>query len=94
MDLKERLRKLKDHAPVIHVTFAADVDPQSLQKLVQWFREEVHPHTLVAVGMQPSLIGGVYLRTPNQVHDFSVRALLKDKSSGIIAGKLEELCAR
>lgn len=94
LGLKERLRKLKDHAPVIHLTFAGEADPQSLQKLVLWLRREIHPHTLVAVGIQPSLVGGVYVRTPNHIHDFSIRSLLKEQSSQFIAAKLEEISAR
>ena len=79
MELKEHLRALKDHAPIIHMTFAVDADPEFLSKLVEWLRQNIHPQTLVSVGLQPSLVGGVHMRTPNHVHDFSIRKLLATK---------------
>lgn len=89
-NLKERLRDLKDKAPVVHATFAVDADPEFLQQLVAWFREQVHPHALISVGLQPGLIGGMHLRTPNHIHDFSLRALLANKR-GILVKELQEL---
>jgi hypothetical protein len=91
--LKEDLRKMKDKAPVIHMTFASEVDPYLLQKLVIWLREHIHPNAFVSVGLQPSLIGGVYVRTPNHVFDFSLKAVLKGKR-GVIQNELEALRAR
>ncbi len=90
--LKEDLRLMKDKAPILHMTFATDADEEFLQQLVQWVRAEIHPHALIDVGLQPRIIGGVHVRTPNQVHDFSVRALLKGKRS-IIVRELEVLHA-
>lgn len=84
MILKEQLRVLKDKIPVIHLTFATEVDPESLEYLVAWIRKELHPQALVSIGLQPSLIGGVYIRTPNHVHDLSMRALFKGKSSVLV----------
>ncbi|TAH34813.1 hypothetical protein EYC59_02750 [Candidatus Saccharibacteria bacterium] len=88
--LKEQLRKLKDKAPVVHATFAVDADPEFLQQLVAWFRGQIHPQTLISVGLQPGLIGGMHLRTPNHVHDFSLRALLASKR-GILLKELQGL---
>lgn len=79
MEFKEHLRVLKDHAPIIHMTFAVEADPEFLSQLVDWLRQNVHPQTLVSVGLQPNLVGGVYVRTPNHVHDFSLRKLLATK---------------
>jgi F0F1-type ATP synthase delta subunit len=90
MDLRTQLRKLKDHAPVVHLTFATDTDPDSLQQVVAWIRSQLHPQALMSIGLQPSLIGGVYIRTPNHVHDFSMRAHMKD-SRIIIVQALDAL---
>lgn len=90
MHLKEQMKRMKDKAPIVHMTFATEADPASLQKLVAYLRTEIHPQALLIVGLQPSLIGGVYLRTPNHVHDFSVRAKLAEKR-GVILQDLEEL---
>jgi len=90
MNIRTELRKLKDHAPVIHMTFATDTDPESMEKIVEWIRKELHPQALVSVGLQPALVGGVYVRTPNHVHDLSIRAHMKD-SRGIIVQALDAL---
>ena len=90
MVLSERLRAVKDKAPVVHMTFAVDADPDFLQKLVGWIRTEVHPQALISVGLQPALIGGVYIRTPNHVHDFSLKALMQGKRN-IIVNEFEGL---
>lgn len=93
MKLTEGLRQLKDKAPIMHMTFAIEADPEALQQLVTWIRTEIHPHALLSVGIQPRLVGGVYLRTPNHVHDFSLRSFMKDKRS-IMIDDLEALHAR
>lgn len=75
--LIKELRLLKDKAPTIHMTFATTADRESLEYLVGWLRSSIHKQSIVSVGVQPSLIGGVYIRTPNHVHDFSLRNKLK-----------------
>lgn len=75
-ELIKQLRLFKDKAPVIHMTFAVTADRESLQQIVQWLRTSVHPQALLSVGLQPALVAGVYMRTPNRVHDFSLRAAL------------------
>jgi hypothetical protein len=90
MLLKEQLKIMKDKAPVMHMTFAVEADPESLQYLARYIREQLHPLTLLHVGLQPALVGGVYLRTPNHVHDFSVRSQLA-KSRGVIQQDMDQL---
>ena len=75
-DLITRLRHIKNIAPMVHITFASSADTESLRELVVWLRQSVHPQSVITVGLQPSLIGGAYIRTPNRVHDFSLRARL------------------
>ncbi len=74
--LIKRMREFKVKAPVVHITFAAPADLESLKKLAMWLRSNVHPQSILSVGLQPSLIGGAYVRTPNHVHDLSLRARL------------------
>jgi len=90
LDLKAQLRKLKDHAPVLHMTFATEVDPESMQSITAWVRRELHPQALVSAGLQPSLVAGVYVRTPNHVHDLSIRSFMKD-SRKLIVEALDQL---
>jgi hypothetical protein len=88
--LKEELLKLKDKAPIIHMTFATAADPEALQKLVEWVRNELHPQALISIGLQPALVGGVYMRSPNHVYDFSMRHRMQGKRE-ILVNELEEL---
>ena len=89
-ELIKEVRLLKDHVPVIHMTFAVTADRESLATLMSWLRESVHAQVVVAIGLQPALVAGVYMRTPNHVHDFSMRARLKENHSKLV-GVLEEL---
>ncbi|HEU0266612.1 MAG TPA: hypothetical protein VFQ70_03220 [Candidatus Saccharimonadaceae bacterium] len=71
------LRYLKDHVPVLHMTFATEADGESLETIITWVRREIDPNAVIEVGLQPDLIAGVYVRTPNHIHDLSARSLLK-----------------
>ena len=88
--LLRELRLLKDKAPVLHLTFASPADQDSLQQLAQWARASVHPQAILAVGVQPALIAGVYVRTTNQVRDLSARAHLS-ASRSVLVKDLEAL---
>lgn len=89
-ELVKQLRLLKDKVPIIHMTFAVPADRESLGELAAWLRQSVHPQAVIAVGLQPALIAGVYLRTPNHVHDFSMRAALSG-GHGVLIKELESL---
>lgn len=89
-ELISRLRELKNKVPVLHMTFAVEADRESLQELVGWIRAEIHPEAVIEVGLQPALVAGVYLRTPNHVHDLSLRGLL-DGRHDILTQQLEAL---
>jgi F0F1-type ATP synthase delta subunit len=80
----KELRLLKDKAPIVHMTFAVVADAESVQQLAAWYREAVHPQTIIAVHMQPALVAGVYLRTPNHVHDLSLRAKLHGQHDALV----------
>jgi hypothetical protein len=82
------LRELKEKVPVIHMTFATVAEPESLQLLAHWLRTSIHPQAVLEVGLQPSLVAGVYLRTPNHVHDLSLRAVLQSHR-GLLIQDLE-----
>lgn len=89
----KELRLLKDTAPVIHMTFAVTADPESLGQLAQWVRASVHPQAVIAVGLQPGLVAGVYLRTPNKVHDLSLKTKLA-QSRDILVKEMESYRGR
>lgn len=83
-NLVKELRALKENVQVIHMTFAVETDLESLQELVSWVRSEIEPQAVIATGIQPSLVAGVYVRTPNHVHDLSLRAALKGRRDAMV----------
>jgi F0F1-type ATP synthase delta subunit len=91
-ELIRQLHIFKDNVPVIHMTFAVEADTESLGQIAQWLRESIHPQAVIAVGLQPGLVAGVYLRTPNHVHDLSLRTKLRT-SRGVLLKELEALHA-
>lgn len=86
----KELRLLKDKVPVIHMTFAVTADPESLGRIVDWLRKSIHPQAVISVGLQPSLVAGVYLRTPNHVHDLSLKTKMAS-SRDVLVKEMESL---
>jgi len=82
--LIKQLRLLKDEIPVLHMTFASEADPESLQRIISWVRNSVHPQAVLSVGVQPGLIAGVYLRTTNRVYDLSLRNTIAQKRASLV----------
>lgn len=89
----KELRQLKDKVPVIHMTFAVTADPESLAQIADWIRKTIHPQAVISVGLQPSLVAGVYLRTPNHVHDLSLKTKMAN-SRGLLIKEMESLRGR
>lgn len=77
LEQKERQRLIrqltaaKDAGPQVHITFAIEPDILILTKIVTWLRANVHDQALVSVGVQPNIIGGCVVRTPDHVYDLS-----------------------
>jgi len=80
----EALRSLRKTAPVVHLTFAAEADPASLAEIADWFRKNMNPHTLIEVGLQPSLVAGTYIRSQNKVYDYSLRSRIIGKRDSLV----------
>jgi hypothetical protein len=70
--LAEFLKLLRKEAPRIHMSFSANPSAEFLLKLVGWLRTNMHPHVLVAVGLQPGIGAGCVLRTENRYFDMSL----------------------
>ena len=73
------------HAPVVHISFAADPSSAFLQKIVLWFRQNVHPGVLIRVGLQPTIAAGCAVQTTNQYFDLSLRRQLQAHRDDLIA---------
>lgn len=79
-----QFKKVRQEAPVLHMSFAAEPSAIFLQKLISWLRREVHADVLVQVGLQPSIAAGCTLRTENRYFDFSLRRHLVGKRDMLI----------
>lgn len=73
------LNDLLEHAPQLHMSFSAEPNIAFLQKLTTYVRQNIHPHALIQVGLQPTIGAGFMLRTTNKYYDFSLRTALKAK---------------
>lgn len=71
--LKGVLGDIKKHAPVIHLGLASESTNAELKPIIDWMRSNLHPNTLLHVGLQPDIIGGCTIRTPNRYYDFSLK---------------------
>lgn len=67
------LKKLETKAPAAHISFAVEPSSGFMEKIVVWARKNIHPHLLIDVGLQPSVIVGCNLRSTNKVFDMSLR---------------------
>ena len=92
--LKAGLKTLLQKAPVMHISFASEPTPKSVEPIVNWFRQQIHPQALLQVGLAPSIAAGCVLRTPNKFFDMSIRVhlqkqahLLSELIAGVINGR-------
>lgn len=67
------LSEILNHAPVVHLSFASDPSAVFLEKILSWLRGNIHPMTLIRLGLQPSIAAGCVMRTANKSFDFSLR---------------------
>lgn len=88
--LKSFLAYAETKAPNLHISFAADPSSAFTAKIVTWLRANIHPHTLLEVGLQPNIAAGCIIRTNNKVFDFSLRERFKD-ASNLLASALQSV---
>jgi len=77
------LTSLKD-APSVHISFAADPSALFTQKIVAWFRTNIHPNVMVQIGLQPNIAAGCVVRTENKIFDFSLRENFTQSQQSLI----------
>ena len=77
--LKAFLGTVKQHSPIIHMSFSSDPSTAFTEKLMAWLRREIHPLLLLTIGLEPNIGAGSIVRTANKQFDFSLRQDFKDK---------------
>lgn len=73
--------------PQVHVMLAALPNRAQREALVNWFRANTTPHLLLSFVADRNLGGGLVVRTPNRVFDFTWKQELlasRDKLAGIV----------
>jgi F0F1-type ATP synthase delta subunit len=75
--LETKLKALLTTAPLLHISFASEPSPKALERILSWLRQNIDVHTLLQVGLQPTIAAGCVLRTPNKLIDMSMRNYLK-----------------
>lgn len=78
--LMSQLETVYKTAPSFHISFAVEPSPKSMERIVEWMRQNVHPQTLLSVGLQPAIAAGCVLRTTNKVFDMSLRNHLRTQT--------------
>jgi len=72
-ELRGKLTSLLKKSPLLHISFAADASAEAVEQILVWLRANIHPTVLLQIGLQPNIVAGCMLRTPNQIFDFSLR---------------------
>jgi hypothetical protein len=78
------LQSIKEHAPVLNISFASDPTAAFTVKLVIWLRTNIHPYLLLKIGLEPRIAAGCIVRTPNKQYDFSLRRHFNDQRNQLI----------
>jgi F0F1-type ATP synthase delta subunit len=77
--LKEFLAAIKQHAPVMHISFSTEPTESFLAALTAWLRHEINPRVLFTIGLQPAIGAGCMVRTTNKYFDMSLRQTFVNK---------------
>ena len=83
-ELHAALSGVLENAPLLHISFAAEPSIKALETILVWFRNNIHPHALLQVGLQPSIAAGCILRTQNKVFDLSMRSYLEKQEKYLV----------
>jgi len=83
--LGDELDRLIQQAPNIHISFASEPSPKTLEPVLVWLRANIHPQIMLQVGLQPSIAAGCTVRTANKIFDFSLRSYLEKQSQYLAA---------
>jgi F0F1-type ATP synthase delta subunit len=83
--LQAALEELKAHAPIMHISFAAEPSAAFLTQIITWLRMNVHPDLIIQVGLQPQIAAGCIVRSENKLFDLSLRANFTSKREQLAA---------
>ena len=83
-ELHGRLTTLAKKSPLLHISFAADPSAEAVERILVWLRANIHAHTLLQIGLQPNIVVGCVLRTPNHIFDLSLRSHIQNQQDQLV----------
>ncbi|HEX5395308.1 MAG TPA: hypothetical protein VFW52_03105 [Candidatus Saccharimonadales bacterium] len=83
-ELKQKLTEALKTAPVLHISFATEPPPRITDSILSWLRSNVHRHTMLVIGLQPTIAAGCVLRSSNKIFDMSLRAHLHKQEDYLV----------
>jgi hypothetical protein len=74
------LKEIEHAAPHFHVSFATEAPQQIVRQITEWLRTNIHPWSLVTIGLSPAIVAGCVIRSTNQVFDMSLQHRFAESS--------------
>jgi len=71
--LLKQLEAIRDRAPAVHLMMAALPNRDFKRKLVEWFRSEIHPYSLLTFATRADIGGGVIIQAGSHIYNYSFR---------------------
>lgn len=68
-------------APTVHILLAASPNRVIKRQLVEWFRTEINPQTLMTFAARSDLGGGAIVQAGSHLYDLSFRRSITDNKS-------------
>lgn len=78
------LKRLKEVAPKIHISFPTEPNGSFIGSLIDYLRREIHPYVILQIGIQPNLAIGCVIRSRSKYFDFSLRKHLESQKSSLL----------
>jgi hypothetical protein len=73
------LTAVRDHAPVLKISFSVDPSPAFTERLMTWLRREIHPQVMISIGLQPNLGAGCVIYGNSKFFDLSLKQTFEQK---------------
>jgi hypothetical protein len=83
-ELEEWLEEAKISAPQIHLTLPGAPGQKQKTEIIEWFRDQIHPLSMVFFEYNRSLAGGFAIRLGGQMFDYSFRHALLSNPDAMV----------
>lgn len=77
------LQQVQQDAPVVTITLASEITIDQQRTLAAWFQKLSTQTVLCKFATDASIAGGVIVRTPHRMYDFSFATLLRSQTAAL-----------